>query len=313
MAAGSADYTVGVKLTGDAVDLKAEVSSAESAITGLDTTVSQTSDSIVNTSGRKLKTAGKTIGTDFAASMTQGIASGDIVGSVSGIFSSLAAVGGVAAIGVGLGAALVTGLVKGAQQREADYRAAVSSLLEAGEVEAEQSARKIRKSIFDAFTFETAVKEFGGGDLQTGMEKIQQLADDTGQSFNQVADIVRGEMSPAVDGTLKTLQDMVQEEKELQQSGKGAAAAQLETADAAQVLLDHYDKINGQLNDAVDSGIKQRDYARSTAGYVGDIVGQTSAAAGQSERYAAALERADAAARLLAGRRLPSSDAMNGI
>lgn len=314
MTAGSADYTVGVKLTGDAVDLKAEVSSAESAITGLDTTVSQTSDSIVNTSGRKLKSAGKTIGTDFATSMTSGIASGDIAGSVSGIFSSLAAVGGLAAIGVGLGGALVTGLIKGAQQNAAEMNAAVNDLLSGVENDFKGSLESILDQIKKGVTGVAALEELGGDSgLAGGLDKARDFAQTLNLTLNDTVGVIEGKVNPATQDTVKALKEQANWtasqadllEATVNPALHKALVIQNDQALRARELLDLYDLQRNKIDSAKEDARDLYNYTHQTA-----LSAQQLAIS--SGQYAGNLERADAAARLLAGRRLPSTDVMNG-
>jgi hypothetical protein len=309
MATGSAEYQVGVKLTGDATDLKSEITSATTAIGTLDTTVSQTSDSIVNTSGRKLKSAGKTIGTDFAQSITSGISSGDLAGSVSGIFSSLSMVGGIAALGVGLGGALITGIIKGANANATEMRAGVNELLKGVEDDFKGSMKSILQDLQEGVSSINVLEELGGGGedaLVQGLAKAREYAQGTGLELEQVVEVLQGKMRPATQAVLNKQLDQLAVLEEVESATGQTYAEEVRRKSPAGQLIDLYKIQAEELGKAKDDARDLHDIQASTA----DIVGQTAQYAGA---YAAQLERADAAARLLAGRRLPSSDSMNGI
>jgi hypothetical protein len=313
MAVGSAEYQVGVKLTGDATDLKSEITSATTAIGTLDTTVSQTSDSIVNTSGRKLKSAGKTIGTDFAQSLTSGIASGDVVGSVSGIFSSLAMVGGFAALGVGLGGALLTGIIKGASAERQKMIDSFNSAFEALELKASQTGKEIAAEILSGFEASKAIEDIGGGDADLGFDRATEAAAKLNIEAGELVELVRSGITPATQETYDVLKKQLD------------AANDLTVLDEA-----HNEELAKEkaLLEPIYSLVFKRTNEVEKLQKVGELEVQTlkeqvvqqellaiqaAGTAQHTREYAAALERADAAARLLAGRRLPSSDSMNGL
>jgi hypothetical protein len=313
MAVGSAEYQVGVKLTGDATDLKSEITSATTAIGTLDTTVSQTSDSIVNTSGRKLKSAGKTIGTDFAQSLTSGIASGDVVGSVSGIFSSLAMVGGFAALGVGLGGALLTGIIKGASAEKQAMIDSFNSAFEALELKASQTGKEIAAEILSGFEASKAIEDIGGGDADLGFDRATEAAAGLNIEASALVELVRSGINPATQETFNILKKQLDKANDLtvlDEEHNEQLAEQRALLEPIYTLAfkrtQEADKLLkvGELEvKTLQEQVVQQELLKIQAQGTAEATGA----------YAAQLERADAAARLLAGRRLPSSDSMNGL
>lgn len=291
--ATSAAYQIGVDTIYDNTQLTTGVTEAKTAMQGLETAIDQTATdastsfsrvgtsvdstttSFISTSGRKLKSAGKVIGGDFASSITTGLQNGDIAGSFSGIISSLAAIGGIGAIATGIGAAFGVGMIKGFEEQSKAFRESINTLLGGVENEFKGSLDDIYKQIRKANSELAVVTELGGGDQTLGFERANAFVEIIGLSLDKVGDVLQGRVNP---GTRKTVEQLKLAAEETQGVYKaGVLVGEVETARAkkAQELVGLYelqrDKLNkakevaAGFNDLQTNARKNADYLSSSA------------------------------------------------
>lgn len=255
----------------------------------------------------------KAVGSELGQSLTDGVASGvsapqaaaNIGTSMSGLLAASAStgVGIAAAVGVGLAVAIVKGITDGAAKRKQEVIDAYNSLFSAIEVEAADSARKIKASILDAFDFQTVITELGHGDINAGITQINDLVDLTGQKFNDIVLLLQNGVTPATKDTAAAVKEIVDagvENVGVQGQIDAVLGAQAKKASDLLALADANSDKQSQL---LEQKKAEAGFAFATAlsakeqgKAVGELVGKTAAAADQAERMAAATERAEQAA-----------------
>lgn len=229
------DPVIAIKALWDGTKLKSGTDESEAAVESLADSVEASSDQMraslasiddgVNTTlssggtfssgvddveaeGGRLKEVGSEVGAEFAANLQEGVASGDIKGTLLDTFSGLGAAAGatgqlgLAAAGVGvlLGATLMKGLAAKAQAERQEFVDAVNTAFEQIEVTAQSSFETIRREIKKTFTETAVIAELGGEEgVLGGYERINELIQITGVKFNDVVDILQGEVSPRLD------------------------------------------------------------------------------------------------------------------
>lgn len=210
----------------------------------------------LTTKASKFKAVGADLGGTLADGIAGGVSSGDAIGAVSSSVSGAAGLlavtagtagGAAAAIGLGLGTSLVSSIVSGINKSKEAFDAKVKGLMEGAEVAVDASAKQIQRSIFEAFTVEAAIDEVGGFD------KVQQLMDDTGLGFNEIADVIRGRVNPATKDTLDILNDI--HDATIKAGDVPGAIVDYKANNAALDLLDIY----GQQVDAQKVSADQKE------------------------------------------------------
>lgn len=291
--AGTDEAERSIEALADAVDtssdqMRASLQSIDDGVTstlGSGGTFSRSVDD-VEAEGGRLKDVGSEVGAEFAANLQEGVASGDIKGSLLDTFSGLGAAAGatgqlgLAAAGVGvlLGATLIKGLSQAAAERKQEFVDEINGAFDAIEINAKSTFDSIRKQLMSAFDVQAVLTELGGEQgLVGGLEKVNEVARASGVPFNDIVDILRGKMNP----DLKVAQQLLRDagaEVAYQVRGHGANVDAL--TDEARLATDILEasKENRKQQDIVESG------AQRLAGYY-------ERTADAAERTAAALAR----------------------
>lgn len=321
------DWTIAVKALWDGTSLETGSAEAAASLDKLGTAVETTSTDVTS-SLAKMGTAAETefgttlpnavdtaidgpvglttkagkfkaVGTELGQTVAQGVGSGlsatesvaNIGTSLTGLLAPLAATGAgaIAAIGIGAGAALVTNIIKGVDERRKAAVDAFNELFSEIETSAKDSAKDIKQSILDAFDFQEALTALGGEQgLQGGLEKVNKLVEATGANFNEVVDILRGDINPANRDTLRLLQ---QQTKESEDAGQVHGTVAKQYTEEARLAQDILDKSRSQR----DTNRELLDGKKKEVGYQQHINDLQRTGAEQGERNAAAQERAAAA------------------
>ena len=302
----------------------ASVSMAESfqqvplAATSMQTSLDATTTGIINTSGKKLKGAGKLLGGQLVQGLTGEIgstsATTSVINTANTLFGSLLLVGGLGAVAVGVGGTLITGIIKGMQASEEALRTKVDSLLANVEDDFKGTLESILKDIESAQSLETAFKEYGG------ISKAEEDADLVEKSFDRIGRLLRGSVGEGTQkliGDLEIMADLTVDQATLLEAAVNPEVhkqlvEQNKVALAAQDILNAYEKTRG----AIDKSRHEAELMFDVQHQMKDATEATSDAmerlSENSGHYASNLERADAAARNLAGRRLPSDAVLAG-
>ena len=323
----SAFETVPTAAENMAADVElASVSMAESfqqvplAATSMQTSLDATTTGIINTSGKKLKGAGKLLGGQLVQGLTGEIgstsATTSVINTANTLFGSLLLVGGLGAVAVGVGGTLITGIIKGMQASEEALRTKVDSLLANVEDDFKGTLESILKDIESAQSLETAFKEYGG--ISKAEEDIAALV---GKSFDRIGRLLRGSVGEGtqklVGANLEIMADLTVDQATLLEAAVNPEVhkqlvEQNKVALAAQDILNAYEKTRG----AIDKSRHEAELMFDVQHQMKDATEATSDAmerlSENSGHYASNLERADAAARNLAGRRLPSDAVLAG-
>lgn len=227
----------------------------------------------VEVEGGRLSEVGSEVGAEFAANLQEGVASGDLKGSLLDTFSGLGAAAGatgqlgLAAAGVGvlLGATLIKGLSQAAEERRAEFVAAVNEGFQSIEVKARSTFKEIRGELLSTFDFKALLEDLGEGDPTVALGKIQDAAEAINKPFNELVDVLRGDINKENQDTLKALQ---QQSKEIdyQVQGKGSMIDVLtDEAKLAGDLLDYTRNRKEQLRETTDLARAERDYLQQSA------------------------------------------------
>ena len=156
----------------------------------------------LTTKAGKFKAVGTELGTNLASGIAGGASAPEAALSTGSAMTQLLAAsaktakGAFALVGLGVGVAFVTNLIQGMQARKAEAIAAYNDLFSKIEVNAEDSMQKVRRSIFEAFDFQAAVTELGGGDINAGFAKIQTLMEGTALSASDIALVLQRGVTP---------------------------------------------------------------------------------------------------------------------
>lgn len=317
-------YQVGVELAYDNTQLKTGVTESETALRGLETVADQTATEMstsfdqvatdvpaafsntsvgITDSAKKLKGVGKQVGADVALAVTDGFSSGNVVGSITSVIGSLAAVGGIAAVGVGIGGALVTGLVEGWQKSKAEFTEAVNGLLGSVEDDFRGTWESIRKDMFQEFSKIGTLEELGGeGGLTEGLRQANVFTDQLGLGLGRVTDVLRGKTDPATDRVVANLRKMSEETEDVYKAGVKVGEVETARAKKAQELLGLFEAQRGQLKQARDDAADLYDLQHDAVGDARAMSDAQAYAADAAERQAAALERAATQASQVASR-----------
>lgn len=327
MATVTSSYAIGVTIDADGTGFVTGTEQAEQAMrdlasttdlaaqdidTSLATDVPASADSSavsLTTKASKFKAVGTELGTNLAGGIAGGASGPEAVAgtaqSLSGLLAASAstATGALAAAGLGLGVAVVVNLIKGVQERRQEFIDSVNSMWDSIEVTAKSTFASIREDLLATFDLPAIINQVGGGDPTLGLSKIRDAAADINVPFSDLVDILRGDITPANRYILGLLKDQSKEIAYTTQI-KGAYVEKLtEEGQRAKDLLGVQEANNDKVRTATE-------LAKAEAGYKKDSLDNTVAleaattalvdpmkrTAEQAERYAAAVERADAAA-----------------
>lgn len=304
---GTTTAATSVDKLADAVDSSsADVTSSLQAMgTAAETEFNQTLPAAVDTGAvaittraGKFKAVGSELGTSVAEGVGSGMSAGEAVANVgtslTGLLAPLATTGAgvIAAIGIGAGAALVTNIIKGVEERRKAAVEAFNELFSEIEVSAKDSAKEIKSAILDAFDFQEALTALGGDDgLQGGLEKVNKLVQETGADFNEVVDILRGDINPANRDTLRLLQQQTKESEDAGQVHGTVAKQYTEEARLAQEILDKSRSQRDTNRELLDGKRKEVDYQRHINEEEREATGHSQRRQAAEEATAAALER----------------------
>ena len=308
MANVTAAYAIAVRADLDATGVTTGAEVAEQALRDMATTADVAASDIdtslatdvpasvdtsavsLTTKASKFKAVGTELGTNLAGGIAGGASGPEAVAStgsaLSGLLAASAAtgIGAAAAIGIGLGAAVITNIAKGVGEKKQEMIDAYNAAFREVEVNAKDTARDIKAAILDAFTFDEAIEAFGGGDIDAGFAKINALVRETGANFNEIVDIIRGDINPANRDTLQLLREQGKESQVVGSVHGQIAKTYTEEARDAQRILQ-------MGRDQAGTNDRLLDQKKQEQGYQAHI-------ADDSERAADAQNRnADAAAR----------------
>lgn len=302
--AGTEQSEASIEALADSVDaasdqMRASLASIDDGVTstlGTGGTFSRSVDD-VEVEGGRLKDVGAEVGAEFAANLQEGVASGDIKSTLLDTFSGLGAAAGatgqlgLAAGGVGvlLGATLIKGLTQAAEEKRAEFVAAVNEGFQQIEVKARTTFADIRKQFLEAFDFKSLLEELGEGDPNAALDKINQAAAYLKVPFGELVDVLRGEVNAENRDTLRLLQaHAAQINTELVPGLFTMTAEEEKQRDLSKELLEYAGVRRDKLADVVELSAAERDYKRETRD--ASVV-----LAEATERTAAALERAERA------------------
>lgn len=284
---GSNEAEAAIKSLADEFDtttdqIRSDLNSLDSALSTDLTGSFKRTASDVEAEGGKLKATGREIGGEFAENIGEAFRSGDVGGAITETFTSLGPALGLAGVAIGAGAAVVTGLVKGMQaEREKIRQAGIAAF------EAFQDGIADRTERYNILN-----QILGTETIPDTLVKLRKIAAETGLTFEVVRNALLGNAAAGAK-VAAAYGAADQTARGIQQTGKGVTAVVDNQSSALRSLVDSLYAVNGALNqgakDARDSG----------------LVKQSQELAANYGAAAAALERADAAARSLAGRRLP--------
>lgn len=222
----------------------------------------------------------KAVGTELGTSVAQGIGGGmsapaavaNVAQSASGLLAPLASTGpgAIAAVGLGLGIAVVGNIVKGMTEEFAKSKAAVqdgaNDLFGAIDVTAKTTLADIRRAIRDTFNLENVVAELGGeGGVTAGFEKINELVEITGFEFDTVVDAIRGKVTPATEAFYRKLVEVEDQGNKLSGPFSENELLMSDTAKAADEALDAINNTRGAIATGKDNLQQTRDYMQETA------------------------------------------------
>lgn len=305
--ASAITYTrnLALRLLSDTADLTRGLDDAERSVTDLgDTTTRTLGDG--GTFDRNLadatdtaRTRGAEAGQQLSQGIADGVETGDWTGAVSNTFTGLADLLPIGAAGAAIGGGLILSMVKAVQASRQKFYDSVNELFSQVETRANTSNRKIRQSILDSFTFQSVLDQLGGDKgVLGGVEKVQQWVELTGASFNDIVDILRGDINPSNRDTLILLQQQATQTAQIAAGGKAIGEAKTREAAAATEIL-------GLYGATLDKQTAAEDVARKNVGYLQHQRDLMKGIADDAERTAAAAERTAAAVSKWAGRRLP--------
>lgn len=190
--------------------------------------------------GDEAKETGKEAGQEFTQNLGSALASGDIGsvvqetlgGLVSGISGATGAVVGAVG-GLALAAWSVLKAESEKQKRE------LADLFDITDL--------ITGAIDKTALMEEAYKDLGGGDLQTGLDKVKELSETLGISIGDVTAMLTGETTPAIAGMVGHLRDSNRELNTSWITNKNISAEDRKIIDAQQIILDQHEQNKADL------------------------------------------------------------------
>lgn len=211
----------------------------------------------------KAREAGNEVGAEFAENMGEAFRSGDVGALITESLTSLAPALGAAGIGLGIGVALVTNMIKGTKERAAKLSEAVQNVVDNIEVDWTTFAAK-----FDAASFLN--------DSIAGLTKSDKLEDDI-REFQRLAaatvgqdtltHILAGQGSPEDRAALQAMVDTAVEQMK-HTTGQAARQGLLDRQKAAEQVLALLDDQTLAYERGVDAVHTQIDAQKSLAGYI---------------------------------------------
>lgn len=172
----------------------------------LGTTIPSAADKAVvglTTRASKFKSVGADLGTELVAGTASGVSASSQVANLGTSLSTLlalsvgSATGIAGALGLGLGVGLIKNMIDGANARKEEFVASVTESFKAIEVNARDSFRDIRKEMIATFDFKALTEELGGGDAGLGLDKLRAGAEQLNVPFEQLAQVLRGDIRPS--------------------------------------------------------------------------------------------------------------------
>lgn len=262
----------------------------------------------VETSGRRMKDIGSEVGSEFSENIGEGIRSGDIGGSILETFTSLGPGLGVLGIAIAAGAGIINGLISGARDRQKALDETFNEVFSGLEITAKTTLANIRKQLFATFDINRVLEDIGGeAGLAGGFRTVNDLARQTGVAFNDIVDLLRGNITPATEATRKALEGYAAETRTASDGLGHVSQIHNELADSARDLLAYTEDTRGQIQEQVPYARQYRDYLRQSADAGRDVRGQAEGVATANERAAAAAQRMADAYRTAAQQRLPDN------
>lgn len=195
----------------------------------------------LTTKAAKFKAVGSELGTELAQGVSSGVdpatSTVNVGTALSGLLAATATtgVGIAAAVGLGLGVALVKNMISGAQERSAEFVAQVDETFNAVEVTAEKSLARIRQNIIDTFTTKDAIDQLK--DVGISVSQIETLTRELGVPFNEIVQILRGDINPQNRDTLNILREQKREVNDLRGTHGGIADTLTDEEETAAEIL----------------------------------------------------------------------------
>lgn len=231
----------------------------------------------------KFKAVGTTLGTELADGITGGIAAPAAALNIGTSLTNLIAIssktlkGTAAAVGIGLAVSLVKNWVDGTNARKQEVIDAYNTIFTSIDVAATDTADSIRNKILDSFTFDKVVTDFGGGDINTGIDNLTKIADAAGIARSDIGLIVEYLQRGVTPETAEVAHKIhaITDDTEQWSGAIGSvgrnqgvvAQRYTESARLAQLLID---KTHGNVQEQNELNRQKRfelEFARETAGY----------------------------------------------
>lgn len=215
----------------------------------------------------------KAVGTELGQTLAQGVGSGlsgpeaaaNLGTSVSGLLAPLAATGAgaVAAIGLGLGGALIGNMIKAANDRREEFVDAVVAGFQEIEVKAKSTFASIREDALATYDLKDLISELEK--MGVSADELRATSESLGKPWFELAQVLRGDITPSNRDTLEALRG---QSKELDYQTKASGVVRdvyTDQARTSQTLVGLSDKNRDLLRDRVDLALLERDAVEGTA------------------------------------------------
>jgi hypothetical protein len=239
-------FETDAKSVGDSLDaVKLEADAAERAIDNLDdSNLSGLRSEIDRTEAElrngRIQDAGREVGSEFAENIGEGLRSGDYAGVALETATSLTAALGPVGLGIGLGAAIVNGIISGMEEEQRLFKEQVAEIREALNDE-------LTGAVLSS-TIQARIAELTGGDFSKFRRDLEQVGIDVAD-FNEAVN--EGDLA-ALDQIIGKLGQVAAERDRVSGGGrvKTSRLIPTEDAEAAQALLDIVSQLPGQFYEA---------------------------------------------------------------
>lgn len=200
--------------------------------------------------GDEASDTGREAGRNLAQNLGEGLSSGDLSDTVQDALGEmLGNISGPVSAAVAAGAAIALAVYNAFRAEAEKQKAKLNEMLGFTDL--------LTGELDKVAQLQAGLAELGGGDLSQGIKDARKYASELGMSFQQISDLVSGQINPATQDTYQYLLDQKAAYDEMAQDGTKLTSEQRQTREAIRETL-----ATAQLH---------RDAAKSTAENVANM------------------------------------------
>lgn len=250
----------------------------------------QTGAVAITSKASKFKAIGTTLGTNLTAGIGEGVSGPEAAASTTSALAGLVAVtaktgpGIIAALGFGLGVAVVQSMIKGIGESQAAFDAGVNALLDNLEGDFTRRLKSMFGELKSTLTEVNVLTDLGGeGGLAAGLEQAEQHAADLGIDLQQYVKILEGKADPVTQAIVDHWAKVGENLGPALEKSRELTDEQKTYLEIGKQTVENYDDLRGEISTSKEESIilagLQRSLAFDSSHYAGNMERAAAAAA----------------------------------